>query len=112
MAYDPDLAARIRASLAGAPNLVEKAMFGGIGWTICAHMAAGAHNDGKLMIRCAKEDFEGLLAEPGAGGLMRGGKAMSGWILVEADAVADDDALDRWVGRGRDHAASLPPKRK
>lgn len=110
MAYDPDLADRIRASIAGAPNLVEKKMFGGIGWTVGGHMAAGAHNDGSLMIRCSKEDFAAFIAEEGADGMQRGGKYMTGWVLVDADAVADDAELDRWVGRGRDYAASMPPK--
>jgi len=112
MAYDEALAARIRAALAGADGLVEKTMFGGIGWTIGGNMAAGAHNDGRLMIRCSKADFEAFLAEEGAVGMMRGGKALTGWVLVEPDAVADDAELDRWVGRGRDYAASLPPKKK
>jgi TfoX/Sxy family transcriptional regulator of competence genes len=111
MAYDEHLAARIRASISGASNLVEKKMFGGIGWTVGGHLAAGAHNDGKLMIRCAKEDHAAFLTDEGAGGMMRGGRAMMGWVLVDADAVADDAELDRWVGRGRDYASGLPPKK-
>ncbi len=112
MPYDPSLAERIRARVAGTDGLVEKKMFGGIGWTVHGNMATGAHNDGNLMIRCSREDFEGLLSEDGALGLMRGGNAMTGWVLVEARAVADDAALDVWVERGLAHASSMPKKKK
>ena len=112
MPYDPVLAERIRTFLDGTPHLTEKKMFGGIGWMIGGNMAAGAHSDGKLMIRCAKEDFVDYIGEDGADGLHRGKTVMSGWVLVEADRVADDAGLERWVGRGRDYAASLPIKKK
>ena len=110
MAYDTALAERIRDLLVGTPGLVEKKMFGGIGWTIYGHMATGCHNDGRLMIRCAKADFQDLLGEPGAGGMMRGGKPLTGWVLVDLDAVESDAALKVWVERGRDYASGLPPK--
>ena len=112
MPYDTALADRIRDLLTDTPGLVEKKMFGGIGWTINGHMACGAHNDARLIIRCSKEAFPGLLEEPGAGGMMRGGKAMAGWNLVDNEAVIVDEALELWVGRGRDYAAGLPPKQK
>jgi hypothetical protein len=108
--YDEALVERVRDVLMSAPGLVEKKMFGGIGWTLFGHMAAGAHSDGRLMIRCSRGDFPALLAEPGASGLMRGGKPLTGWVLVDADAVEDDAALALWVGRGRTYASSLPPK--
>ena len=62
------------------------------------------------MIRCSREDFEALLAETGADGMKRGERNLTGWILIDADAVADDEALARWVARGRAFAESLPPK--
>jgi hypothetical protein len=111
MPYDPDLAARIRDHLAGTPLLVEKKMFGGVGWTIGGHMAAGAHNDGKLMIRCAKEDFVDFISEPGAGGMKRGASLLTGWVLVESAPVSADAALHRWLDRGSAYAGGLPPKK-
>ena len=110
MAYDEGMAELIRDHLTGTPGLVEKKMFGGIGWTVHGHMATGAHSDGRLMIRCSKEDWDGIMALPGAVGMIRGGKAMKGWILVEPDGLVDDDALHTWIDRGRSYAASLPPK--
>ena len=110
MAYDPELAERVRTLLDDTTGLNEKKMFGGIGWTIHGNMAAGAHNDGRLMIRCAKEDFESLLGEPGAEGMKRGSRRLTGWILVDAGTVSDDESLARWVGRGRSYAQQLPRK--
>ena len=60
----------IRDEVADTPGLTEKKMFGGIGWMIHGNMAAGAHNDGKLMIRCSKEDHDAMAAEPGAQGVI------------------------------------------
>ena len=86
-------------------------MFGGIGWMVNGNMAAGAHSDGRLMIRCSREDWEGFVSQPGAGAMLRGGKGMVGWVLVDPDAILDDQALGMWVARGRAFAESLPPKR-
>ena len=110
MAFDPDLADRIRWLLADADGLNERRMFGGIGWTIGGNMAAGAHNDGRLMIRCSKEDFEKFLEEPGVAGMTRGASLLTGWLLIDSGAVQDDGSLERWVGRGRAYAESLPRK--
>ena len=112
MAYDQALAARIRAFLAETPLLTERKMFGGIGWMVGGHMAAGAHKDGKLMIRCAKADHPDWVSLPGALPMEQRGRAMSGWILVEPSAVADEEGLAAWLERGRGYAAGLPPKGK
>jgi TfoX/Sxy family transcriptional regulator of competence genes len=111
MAYDPGLAERIRELLSNASGLDEKKMFGGIGWTIHGNMATGAHKDGRLMIRCSKEQFEPLLAEPGVDGIKRGSRYLTGWLLIDSEIVAGDPALALWVGRGRAYAESLPRKR-
>jgi len=110
MPYDPGLAERIRSALEDVSGVTEKAMFGGIGWMIGGHLAAGAHSDGRLMIRCTREDHPSLMAEPGADAIRRGGKPMSGWLLIDGDAVSEDDDLARWIARGRAYAQSLPPK--
>lgn len=110
MPHDPELARRVRALLADAKNVSEKRMFGGVGWTIGGHMATGAHFDGRLVVRCAREDFEAFLAEPGADGMKRNERNLAGWLVIDAEAVAEDEALARWVARGRAYAESLPPK--
>ncbi|TNE84006.1 MAG: TfoX family protein [Deltaproteobacteria bacterium] len=110
MPYDEALAERVRDLLAGENGLVEKKMFGGVGWTLHGNMACGAHSDGRLMVRAAPDDWAEWLEEPGVGGIERGGKPMRGWLLVDAAVVEDDAALRSWVGRGRDYARSLPAK--
>lgn len=110
MPYDPVLADRIRALLADAEGLTEKKMFGGVGFMIGGHMACGAHNDGNLMIHCDKQTSRAWAEEPGAGLMQRGGKGMAGWIIVDRATVAGDDALSRWVARGREWASAQPPK--
>lgn len=111
MPYDPAMADRIRDLLYAAPGFTERKMFGGVGFMIGGNMACGAHNDGRLMVRCHVDDHAALTGLPGAEGLVHGGGPKRGWVLVDADAVVVDDALATWVERGRGFAASLPPKR-
>ncbi len=108
MPYDENLAGRIRAILQGTPGLQEKKMFGGLAFLVNGHIAASAYRDGRLMITCAADDTAAFLAEPGAAPMVRGGRPMQGWVLIEAAAVADDAALARWVGRGLAHSAAQP----
>jgi TfoX/Sxy family transcriptional regulator of competence genes len=112
MAYDEELAERIRAEVAGENNLAEMKMFGGLAFLIGGNMAVGVSGQGGLMIRCDPDDTDELLAEPGAQPFEMRGKAMRGWLRVDADAVEDDDALRTWVERGASYARSLPPKQK
>ncbi|HEY3528066.1 MAG TPA: TfoX/Sxy family protein [Nocardioides sp.] len=110
MAYDEGLAARIREHVAGEP-VVEKKMFGGLAFLLGGHMAVSASGQGGLLVRCEPADTAGLLAEPGVGPMEMGGRGpMDGWLRVAADAVAGEDALERWVERGLAYARSLPPK--
>jgi hypothetical protein len=110
MAYDEALAARIREHAAGEP-VEEKKMFGGLAFLLGGHMAVAASGKGGLMVRVEPSETATLLDEPGAAPFeMRGRGAMDGWLRVSPEAVADDDALARWVDRGLGYARSLPPK--
>lgn len=110
MAYDEELAARIREQTAGEP-VVEKKMFGGLAFLLGGNMAVAASGQGGLMVRVEPSETAALLEEPGAAPFEMGGRgAMDGWLRVSAEAVADDDVLARWVDRGLGYARSLPPK--
>jgi TfoX/Sxy family transcriptional regulator of competence genes len=110
MAYDEELAARIREHAAGEP-VEEKKMFGGLAFLLGGHMAVAASGQGGLMVRVEPEETATLLEEPGAAPFEMGGRGpMDGWLRVSADAVADDAVLARWVERGLAYAGSLPPK--
>ena len=109
MAYDEELAERIRGLLPGVP-VTEQKMFGGLAFLVGGHMAVGVSGQGGLMVRCDPADTERLVAEPGAGPFEMRGKAMNGWLRVASDAVAGDEALGRWVAIGTSCAGGLPPK--
>jgi TfoX/Sxy family transcriptional regulator of competence genes len=110
MAYDEELAERIREQLAGEP-VEEKKMFGGLAFLVGGHMAVSASGQGGLLVRCEPELTDALLGEPGVSPMEMGGRGpVEGWLRVSADAVADDDSLELWVERGLEYAQSLPPK--
>ena len=109
MAYDQELAERIRGLLPAEP-VTERAMFGGLAFLVGGHLAVAASGQGGLMVRCAPAESERLLAEPGTTRMEMRGKEMAGWLRVTAEAVADDAALERWVTVGTTFAGSLAPR--
>jgi len=110
MAYDEELASRIREVVRGEDGLTEKRMFGGLAFLVGGNMAVGVSGQGGLMIRCDHGETQALASEPGAGQMVMREREMKGWVRVTADAVEDDDVLMQWVRRGTQYAGSLPPK--
>ena len=110
MAYDEDLANRIRELLAAEPGVVEKKMFGGLAFLIGGNMSVAASGQGGLMVRVDPDETESLLEEPHARPFEMRGKEMAGWLRVAGDDVASDAALAEWVDRGVAYARSLPAK--
>jgi hypothetical protein len=113
MAYDEELAARIRDAVRDVVDgelVIEKKMFGGLAFLLGGHMAVAASRQGGLMLRCDPEDADALVAEPGASRMAMRGRAMDGWLRVTVDAVEEEVVLERWVERGVAYARSLPPK--
>ena len=109
MAYDEGLAQRIREALADADGLSERRMFGGIAFMLHGNMAVGISGD-ELMVRVGPEAYDEALAQPHARVFDMTGRVMRGWVVVEAEGIADDVALGEWVRHGADYARSLPPK--
>ena len=112
MAYDEDLANRIRELIASEDGYTEQKMFGGIGFMIDGHMAVGVSGEGGLMIHCAKEETEALLAKPGARPFEMRGREMKGWLRVDAESVSTKRELEPWVMESVAFARALPPKKK
>jgi TfoX/Sxy family transcriptional regulator of competence genes len=108
MAYDVELADRLRDLLEGTPT-TEKRMFGGLAFLVNGNMAIAASSKGGLMVRCSPEDTEQYLTE-GATRMEMRGTEMDGWLRVPGEVVADDEALGRWVEVGVAQAEALPPK--
>lgn len=110
MAYDEQLAERVRELISARPGVVERKMFGGLGWMIGGNMACGVMGD-DLVVRIAPEETEDACREEHVSEFGRPGKRpMRGFVLVEQDGLADDAELARWVDVGAARAASLPPK--
>jgi TfoX/Sxy family transcriptional regulator of competence genes len=110
MAYDEQLADRIRALLEGAPLLTEKKMFGGLGFMVSGNMAVAASGQGGILVRVDPDEGERLLADTRAHPMEMRGREMTGWLRVDAADVASAEALEEWVERGASYAGSLPPK--
>ena len=110
MAYDEDLADRIREHL-GAERVTEKRMFGGLAFLVGGNMSIAASGNGGMLVRVDPADDAELLTQPGVEPMAMGGRApMRGWLRVAPEALEDDDALAAWVRRGVDYARSLPAK--
>ncbi|MCL2417857.1 MAG: TfoX/Sxy family protein [Conexibacteraceae bacterium] len=109
MAYDTELADRVRTLLMFEPDVVEKRMFGGIAFLIGGHIAVGLSAGGGLLMRCERDETDDLLAQPHVEPFVMRGRAMNGWVRVAGEGVAGDSELQRWVEAGVGLARSLPP---
>jgi len=104
------LAARLRPLLAATPEIVEKKMFGGIGFMLRGNMAIGTTAKGELLVRIDPDRQADVLARPGAYQMHMGPRPMTGFIAVAEGGIADETALAGWVTRAIVFAESLPPK--
>jgi TfoX/Sxy family transcriptional regulator of competence genes len=109
VAYDEDLANRLREQLAGEEPRTEKAMFGGLAFLIAGNMAVGLRGD-ELMVRVGPEAGDAAAEEPHASAAIMGSRRMKGWIIVAPDGTRTAAQLRDWVRRGVAFARSLPPK--
>jgi hypothetical protein len=109
MAYDEDLANRIRELIAGE-EVTEKKMFGGLAFLIGGHISVGVSGQGGLMVRVAPEETDELLAKPHTRPFEMRGRAMEGWLRVDPEGVRTKRELEPWVKRGVAGARSLPQK--
>jgi TfoX/Sxy family transcriptional regulator of competence genes len=110
MAYDEDLANRIRELISSEPDLTEKRMFGGLAFLIGGNMAVAASGQGGLMVRVDPEQTDALLAKPHAAPFEMRGRSMQGWLRVTDEGLRTKRQLEPWVKRGVAYARSLPPK--
>jgi TfoX/Sxy family transcriptional regulator of competence genes len=110
MAYDEELADRIRTQLGDRSDLSEKKMFGGLGFMIGGNMAISASGQGGILVRVDPAESDELVATTPAEPMEMRGRQMAGWLRVGTADVDDDAALSEWVQRGTSYAASLPPK--
>jgi TfoX/Sxy family transcriptional regulator of competence genes len=111
MAYDEDLADRIRELIAEEPGITEQRMFGGLAFLVAGNMAVAVSGKGGLMVRIDPEEAQALEARPHASAFEMRGRPLRGWLRVGGEGVKTKRALEPWVKRGVAYARSLPSKR-
>jgi len=107
VAYDEELAERLRGTLAGRDGITEKRMFGGLACLLHGTMAVCAGSGGALMVRIDPARADTLLAQGGVERMVMRGRPLKGWLLVDR-AVLDDATLPGWVEEGLSFVESLP----
>ena len=110
MAYNEDLADRIREQLSGEKGLEEKRMFGGLAFLINGNMAVAASGQGGLLVRVAPNDTDKLVDGKHVSPMVMAGREARGWLLVATDGVKTKRQLQNWVLRGTGYAKMLKPK--
>jgi TfoX/Sxy family transcriptional regulator of competence genes len=111
VAYNEELAERVRETLADRADVDENRMFGGLTFMVAGHMCCGVlKND--LIVRIEPSEFETLAAQPHVRPFDFTGRPMQGMVYVESGALADDEALRMWVQRGTDYVSTHPATAK
>jgi TfoX/Sxy family transcriptional regulator of competence genes len=110
MAYDEELAERVREVMSAEAAVTEKRMFGGLAFLINGNMAVSASGQGGLLLRVDPAETRELSSRTHAHIAVMRGREMDGWLRVDADGVRTKRQLEQWVGRGVAYARTLPPK--
>jgi TfoX/Sxy family transcriptional regulator of competence genes len=110
MAYDEDLAHRLRELLADEDAITEKKMFGGLAFLLSGNMSVSASRNGGLLARIDPADTDECLARPHVSLMEMGGRTMDGWITVAPEGLKTKRQLSAWVKRSVTFAKTLPPK--
>jgi TfoX/Sxy family transcriptional regulator of competence genes len=112
VAYDDDLAERIRELLLDEPAVTEAKMFGGLAFLVGGHLAIAASRLGGVLVRVDPMTSDALVARTGAQHAVMKGRPMDGWLRVESDDLRTKRQLAAWVRRGADRARSMSPKER
>jgi TfoX/Sxy family transcriptional regulator of competence genes len=96
MAYDPELAERIRSILSGRKDVAEKKMFGGIAFMVSGKMACGPHGR-NLIVRIGEPAAAEALRKPHVKPMEFTGKVMKNFATIESAGIRTDPQLRYWV---------------
>ncbi len=110
MAYDPDLANRVREQVANQDGVSEKAMFGGLAFLLHGNMAVSAFSRGGLMVRVGPDAVDAALSRPHAHAIEMRGRPMTGWVHVAGEGLETRRQVASWVRRAMKFTETLPPK--
>jgi len=109
MPYDESLAQRIRDALARTKGVVEKKMFGGIGFMLNGNMLVGVWKD-SLIVRVGPDAYEDALLEQHVREFDITGRSMKGWVLVNPEGLEEDDKLKEWIEQAMKFVGKLAKK--
>jgi TfoX/Sxy family transcriptional regulator of competence genes len=109
MAYSEALAERVRRLLAGRKGLVERRMFGGVGFLLRGNMLVGVWQT-SLVARVGADQYQDALAQPHVREFDITGRSMRGWVLIDPEGLDEDDQLLGWIDRATQFVMSLPAK--
>jgi len=90
VAYDEELAARIRDLLAAEGGVAEKKMFGGLAFLLGGNMAVAASGQGGILVRVDPAESDELVTTTSARPMEMRGREMAGWLRVGTDDVETD----------------------
>jgi TfoX/Sxy family transcriptional regulator of competence genes len=110
VAYDEELAQRIRDLVGGGADVTEQKMFGGLGFLVGGNMAVGASGQGGILVRVNPDESDTLVESTNAHVMEMRGRSMHGWLRVDDEHLRDEGELEQWVERGVAYARSLPAK--
>jgi TfoX/Sxy family transcriptional regulator of competence genes len=111
VAYDEELATRIRAIVGRRSGVSEKKMFGSLAFLVGGNMFCGVVG-GDLLVRVGPAAYEATLARPHARQMDFTGRPMKGIVYIAREGIASADDLRAWVGQGLKFGRSLPPKQR
>lgn len=109
MAYDEDLAHRLRIVFQDETGVVEKKMFGGIAFMVHGHMCCGV-NGSNLLVRVGADQYDAAVSLPHARPMDFTGRPMRGFVYVDESGLGTDENLREWINRGMKFVSTLPPK--
>jgi hypothetical protein len=111
VAYDGDLAERLRELLCHEERLTEKKMFGGLAFLISGNMAIAASGQSGILVRVDPTQSDKLVDTSHAEIAVMRGRPMDGWLRVASEHLLTKRQLAKWVDLGAAYARSLPPKK-
>ena len=111
MAYDEELADRIRDLAADEPGQTQQKIIGGLAFLIGGNMAIAASGQGGILVHADPAESDSLVASTDAYLMEMRGKQMAGWVRVDPEDVGTKQQLAKWGELGTGYARSLPAKR-
>jgi TfoX/Sxy family transcriptional regulator of competence genes len=109
MAFDDQLARRVRTLLAEVPDVSEQRMFGGLAFLVSGHMACGIVGS-DLMLRLGEAGADAALDRPHVRPMDFTGRPMRTMVYIAAEGIVTDPALEHWVEHAVEYVRALPPK--